>query len=242
MTEGRIEVETSAGVMPVQIFQPATSGPAVILFMDAPGIRDELENIARRIAAAGYLCLLPDLYYPIGHIRIDLRRRTEAHAEVYRVLGGSLDNRRIADDTEKLLASLPSLPGAAPGRAGCLGFSVGGRFAVQALGLFPGRVAAASSICGTGLVTDAEDSPHATIARAVDAGFVLDFASDDPAVPSSVLDVLAKTLADSGQHGDILVHANTRHGFSFPIRPMYDAQAAELSLTRALDLFGRTLR
>lgn len=242
MTEGRIEVETAAGVMPVQTFRPATSGPAVILFMDAPGIRDELENIARRIAAAGYFCLLPDLYYPIGHIRIDLRRRTEAHAEVYRVLGASLDNRRVADDTERLLARLPSVSGAALGRAGCIGFSVGGRFAVQAPGLFPDRVAAASSICGTGLVTEAEDSPHATLFGAVDAGFALDFASEDPAVPPPVLDVLARTLADSGQNGDILVHANTRHGFSFPIRPMYDALAAELSLTRALDLFGRTLR
>lgn len=242
MNEALIEVETAAGLMPVQTFLPDASGPAVILFMDAPGIRDELADIARRISAAGYVCLLPDLYYPIGHIRIDLRRRTEAHAEVYRVLGASLDNRRVAEDTERLLARLPSLPGVSAARAGCLGFSVGGRFAVQAPGLFPDRVAAASSICGTGLVTDADDSPHATVSRAVDAGFALDFASDDPAVPPSVLEILAQTFADSGQTGDILVHPNTRHGFSFPIRPMYDAQAAELSLTRALDLFGQTLR
>ena len=241
MTTGRIEIETAAGVMPVQTFWPDAPGPAVILFMDAPGIRDELEDIARRVAAAGFFCLLPDLYYPIGYIRIDLRRRTEAHAEVYRVLAASLDNRRVADDTDRLLDSLPSLDGVAPGRAGCLGFSVGGRFAVQAPGLFPDRVGAAASICGTGLVTDAADSPHATLSTAINAVFALDFASDDPAVPDAVIATLSETLAATGQKGDILVHPATRHGFSFPIRPMYDAAAAELSLTRALDLFRQTL-
>jgi len=30
--------------------------------MDARGVREEMRNMARRIAKQGYFCLLPDLY------------------------------------------------------------------------------------------------------------------------------------------------------------------------------------
>ena len=45
--------------------------PAVILYMDASGIREELKELSRRIAGQGYFCLLPDLYYRLGSIRLD---------------------------------------------------------------------------------------------------------------------------------------------------------------------------
>ena len=45
--------------------------------MDAPGIREELRNLARRIAKRGYFCLLPDMYYRIGTLRFDFVRRAE---------------------------------------------------------------------------------------------------------------------------------------------------------------------
>jgi len=43
---------------------PATS--AVFMLMDAPGIREELRDMARRLATVGYYVLLPNLYYRAG--------------------------------------------------------------------------------------------------------------------------------------------------------------------------------
>ena len=40
--------------------------PAVLLLMDAPGIREELRDMARRLATVGYVVLLPNLYYRAG--------------------------------------------------------------------------------------------------------------------------------------------------------------------------------
>ena len=41
-------------------------------------MREELRAMARRIAKHGYVCLLPDMYYRMGHLRFDVPRRDEA--------------------------------------------------------------------------------------------------------------------------------------------------------------------
>jgi carboxymethylenebutenolidase len=50
------------------ICHPERGGPfpAVFLLMDAPGIREELRDMARRLATIGYYVLLPNLYYRAG--------------------------------------------------------------------------------------------------------------------------------------------------------------------------------
>lgn len=241
MIERSLALTTASGIMPVELFHPNTTSafPAVILFMDAPGIRDELRDAARRIARAGFVCALPDLYYRIGHIRIDLTRRTDAHAAVYKALGGSLDNKLVAADTGILLAALAGIAQVQQCPAGCVGYSVGGRFSIQAAGLFPAQVAVAAAICGTGLVTDQLDSPHLAIANAAQAGFILDFAAEDPQVPIETIDTLRDTIERAGAEADIVTHPETLHGYNLPMRPMYRAVAAEASWQRVMNLLRR---
>jgi len=47
------------------ITRPAAGGPypVVLFLMDTPGKREELHDMARRIATAGYYVVLPNLYY-----------------------------------------------------------------------------------------------------------------------------------------------------------------------------------
>lgn len=243
MIEWTLDVATAQGVMPVELFRPNgdTPRPAVILFMDAPGIRDELRDAARRIARAGLVCALPDLYYRLGHIRIDLTRRTDAHAALYRVLGDSLDNRQVAGDTACLLARLAGVDSVREGPYGCLGFSIGGRFALQAAGLFPAQVKAVATVCATGLVSNAEDAPHKSLKPGMDAHFVLDFAADDPAMPSDAIDSLRAAFEQAGITPDIAIHLGTRHGYNFAMRPMFDATASETSWQRILQTMTENL-
>ncbi len=65
MVERDVSVVTKYGAMPAFAAYPDSPAPVppVILYMDAPGTREELRNMARRIAKMGYYCLLPDLYY-----------------------------------------------------------------------------------------------------------------------------------------------------------------------------------
>jgi len=63
MIERDVTVTSRNGPIPSFAACPDGPGPfpGIILYMDAPGIREELRNLARRIAKHGYFCLLPDM-------------------------------------------------------------------------------------------------------------------------------------------------------------------------------------
>ena len=69
MHERTLDIDTGEGLMETFICHPERGGPhpTVMLLMDAPGIRDELRDMTRRLASAGYFVLLPNLYYRAGH-------------------------------------------------------------------------------------------------------------------------------------------------------------------------------
>jgi carboxymethylenebutenolidase len=71
MYEKEVVVTTKYGQMPSFVACPdgpgqASQYPAIIFYMDAPGIREELRNMTRRIAKQGYFAVLPDMYYRLA--------------------------------------------------------------------------------------------------------------------------------------------------------------------------------
>ena len=67
MIEQTLDIATKDGAMETFLAKPERgSHPAVFLLMDAPGIREELRDMARRLATVGYCVLLPNLYYRAG--------------------------------------------------------------------------------------------------------------------------------------------------------------------------------
>jgi len=79
MREEHVDVTTPDGAMNCFFAYPQGNAPrpAVIIYMDVPGIREELRNFARRIADNGYVGVLPDLYYREGTVRFDLAKGEE---------------------------------------------------------------------------------------------------------------------------------------------------------------------
>src|SRR5688572_10347778 len=68
MTGERVDVRTEDGAIDCYLFAPEGHGswPAVIVYMDAFGIRTELAEMAQRLASSGYVVVLPNLYYRTG--------------------------------------------------------------------------------------------------------------------------------------------------------------------------------
>src|SRR5438067_12205096 len=60
-----IEVPTSAGALPAFLARPPGEGPApaVLVIMEAFGLNAHIKDVARRLAAEGYVALAPDLYW-----------------------------------------------------------------------------------------------------------------------------------------------------------------------------------
>jgi len=65
MIEQEIDIVTADGAMNTFTTRPDGEGsyPLVLFLMDAPGKREELHDMARRIASVGYFVMLPNLYY-----------------------------------------------------------------------------------------------------------------------------------------------------------------------------------
>ena len=65
MIEENIDIQTANGSMNTFVVFPEEDGPHPVVFflMAAPGKRDELHDMARRLASVGYFVVLPNLYY-----------------------------------------------------------------------------------------------------------------------------------------------------------------------------------
>ena len=65
MIERHLDIATADGAMNSFVVFPEEGGPfpVVLFYMDAPGKREELHDMARRLAAVGYFVVLPNLYY-----------------------------------------------------------------------------------------------------------------------------------------------------------------------------------
>ncbi len=156
MYEQHVSVTTKHGVMPSFVACPDGEGPfpAIIFYMDAPGTREELRNMARRIARHGYFCILPDMYYRLGTVLFDLPRRTDAMSAVIRASMNSLTNELVTDDTSALLGWLDANDRVKPGPVGCVGYCMSGQYITTVSARFPHRMAAAASLYGVKIVTD----------------------------------------------------------------------------------------
>src|SRR5882672_623538 len=165
MTNERISIRTRDGDCPAHVFSPEGEGawPAAIFYMDGLGIRPTLFQMAQRLADAGYVVLLPDLYYRAGPYEPLEPKKVFASGDVMGAIGhlfNSTNNRRAAEDTEALLTYLDARKDVAGRKVGTTGYCMGGAISLTAAGTYPERIAAAASFHGGNLATDSELSPH----------------------------------------------------------------------------------
>jgi len=242
MIEQDVIINTKYGRQPGYAACPSDPGafPAIILYMDAPGFRDELKIQARRIAKHGYFCLVPDLYYRLGHLRFDIPRRNDAMSAVIRPAMQSLTNAAMAEDTAGMIAFIDGQDKAKAGPLGCVGHCMSGPFAMTVAARYS-RMQATASLYGVSMVTGEPDSPH-LLASQIKGELYVGFAEHDPAVPPSVVPALDQALKAAGVRYRMETYANAHHGFCFVNRPDYDPVAAERCWDTLFDLWDRNLK
>jgi len=241
MIERNVDIQTPQGRMTTFTARPDGAGPfpVILFYMDAPAIREELYDIARRIAGEGYYVLLPDLFYRFGKIRFPFRNaRTRT---IWQAAIADMSNAEVMDDTRAMFAMLDQDAAAKKGPVGCIGFCMSGRLVTTAAGTFPDRIAAMCSMYGVGIVTAKEDSPHFLV-KDIRAECYFAFAETDATVPAYVIPTLSAELLARGTNYRLDVYPGTHHGFSFPSRDIYDRNAAESCWSIFFDMCARRLK
>ncbi len=247
MIERQLDIGTPDGACTTFVVHPERGGPhpVVLFLMDAPAIREELRDMARRLASVGYYVMLPNLYYRSGVMELWPFPTEPAALEKSRedmfALMGSLSIPLVMSDCGAMLAFADADPAADATRVGSVGYCMSGPFAISTAAAFPDRVRAAASIHGVALMTEAADSPHLA-ARGRDAGFYFACAQIDRWFPEEMIPKLAADLSANGVDAEVELYPAAEHGFVFPQRPAYDRPSAERHWERVLALFDRRLR
>ena len=244
MREQTLDIATKDGAMETFIVHPDRGAhPPVLFLMDAPGIRDELRDMARRLATTGYYVMLPNLYYRAGRDTTygpDVLTKGSAEQARMRAVRTKMTIPPVMDDIAAMIAHADAQDAAKPGPVGTHGYCMGGPYSLAAAARFPDRIAAAASFYGTWLVSDAVESPHLTLGKAKGELYVA-CAEHDELAPLPMVAELKALFEASGNAGELEMYPDVHHGFAFPQRWCYDKPAAERHWERLIALYRRRL-
>jgi carboxymethylenebutenolidase len=253
MKERIVDIPTPSGAMETFLTYPQENAPfpAVVVFMDVWGIREELFDIARRIATVGYYCMVPDFYYRQGKVRHEFRddnfrmitldsldRQTQ---ETVLAPSRKLTDAMVVEDTASLLAFLDHGEPIRAGAMGCIGYCMGGRHVFRAAANFPQRFRASVSLHGTDLVTNRPDSPHLSVTKA-EGELYCGFGEKDRFTPTTTIKTIENALRDSKVKFMYEVHKGADHGYALPDRDVYDKHAANRDWELIFQMFHRQTR
>lgn len=239
--------------MEMFVTHPEQDGPfpPVIFYMDVWGVREELYDLASRVATVGYYAVVPDFYYRQGKIRstfinergerISLAALSkEDQAKVLEPASKLADSMVVANTGDILNFFRDSGEPVKSGGAGSIGYCMGGRHAMQVAVAFPEAFIASASLHGTTLISDRPDSPHLGL-RKLRGELYCGFAEFDPYAPLSMISELGALLQDCDVRYTHAVHRGAEHGYALPDRDIFDKKAAERDWELIFAMFHRQI-
>ena len=231
--EQTIDTTTDDGDMAVVITEPATAPegggdwPTVLLFIDAPGLRQATRDYMGRMAAQGYRVVTPDLHHRHGRLLVP-----SGMEEVWAWIGSMTDDQIQHDGTCALAAAGVSedTPYVA------LGFCLGTRAVFRAMERNPDRVLAGSCWHPSFMADDKPDSPHLTASQLTRPMYLGIGEADEVqsiAMHQPFLDAVAPL-----DNVEVVTFPGADHGFTWPGNATYHETAAETSWTKTLAMFA----
>lgn len=241
----QVTIRTADGECPAYVCRPddGRPHPAVIFYTDGFGVRPTTVRMAERLAALGYVVLLPDLFYRVGpHEPLDAQA-VFASGDVRGAIGhllASTDTARAASDTAAFLDHLDGRDDVLGTAVGTTGYCMGGGISLTVAGTYPERVVAAASFHGAGLVTDSPLSPHRAVPAITGTVYVAG-ADHDAGYPPAMAAALDEALTDAGVTHRCEIYADARHGFTMDDLPVFDEAAAQRHWGELEALFAAAL-
>lgn len=252
MKEQTLNVATPDGEMATFLAMPETGGPfpPVILFMDIWGMREQLRDVARSVAAQGFACAAPSLYYRSGDVHFDHRHDDgktksifvldDADRQLMLDYAGHLTDEMAVSDAFALIQHLRTVDGVGQGYAGCFGYCMGGRHVVKVAAAHPEIFRATASLHGTALVTEDPASPHRGADR-IQGEIYFGYGGLDSYTPPDVIAAVRTAFEASPAVLHEKIHKNTDHGYAIPDRDVYSESASAADWQTIFEMFRRAL-
>jgi carboxymethylenebutenolidase len=238
-----IDVTTQDGVADAYLARPDDERrPAVLLVVDAYGLRPQIERMADRIADRGFVILAPNVFYRSGRTPVvslegigDPEQRTAVFGRVMPLIRELTPERIVRDGG----AYLDLLEQVGRGPVAITGYCMGGRVGWRLAAAFPERVAALAGFHVGSLVTDTDDSPHRSADRLA-AEVYLGYADNDRSMTPEQIAAVDGALDEAGVSFRSEVYPGAAHGYTMADTPAYDEAAAERHYDELFGLLART--
>lgn len=245
VTERAVEVKTPDGVADGFLLHPSAKGtyPAVLLWPDGFGLRRVLVDMAKRLAAQGYVVLVPNHFYRSGRAPVlpaNFDFNDPAQRAKFMAIRALMPDPAIDADSRAYFAFLDAQPQTDKRRkAGVQGYCMGGALSFRTAAALPDRIGAVGSFHGGGLVTDQPSSPHLLIPQ-TRASFLVAVAKNDDAKQPDAKDVLKAAFAKAGRPATVEVYP-ADHGWCVSDSHVYSEPAAEKAWAELLALYKKAL-
>ncbi|HEX6784447.1 MAG TPA: dienelactone hydrolase family protein [Sphingomicrobium sp.] len=245
VVETDVMVPAPDGSADAALFYPAGTGswPAVLMWPDILGLRPVFRDMGRRLAAAGYVVLVPNPFYrsrraPIVTGPFDFNDPKQVQPLM--ALKATLTDAAIDKDATAFISFLDKQKQTNRRRgAGVQGYCFAGPLAFHTAAVRSDRIRAVGSFHGGGLVTKDADSPHLLISK-TKASFVVAIARNDDQKQPDAKNVLKAAFAAAKRPATVEVYP-ADHGWCVPGSPPYNEAAAEKAWAELLKLYKANL-
>jgi carboxymethylenebutenolidase len=228
VTETNVTVKTPDGLCDAAFFHPTNgSHPGVLIWHDSLGLRPAMRVLGRRIAAAGYAVLVPNLFYrvakaPVFDASFDYANNPADRETYGRIVAPFLAPGSAERDAVAYISFLDGQPQADRRRKiGTHGYCLGGPYVLKTAAAMPDRVGAGASFHGGFLVTGKPDSPHLLAPK--------------------IKDQLRPVFDAAKLPAEIETHPNAGHGWSVPDSKTANKDAADHVWTKLVALYQSAL-
>jgi carboxymethylenebutenolidase len=246
VTERDVSVKTADGSADAALFVPAGKGkwPAVLMWPDILGLRPVFREMGRRLAAQGYVVLVPNPYYrakkaPVIEGQFDFGNKDD-WAKL-RAFKDGLTDPMVDRDSAAFVTFLDAQPQTDRRRkAGVQGFCMSGPISFRTAAVRPDRIGAVATFHPGALVTDKPSSPHLLIPKSRAAYLVLIAKNDAEKMPNEKPE-LDKAFARAKRRAKVEIYP-ANHGWSVAGSESYDEQQAEHAWAELLPFYRANLR
>jgi carboxymethylenebutenolidase len=237
-----VMVKTPDGEADAVLFYPAKGKhPAVLIWTDVFGLRPVFRDMGRRLAAQGYVVLVPNPFYRSMKATTEPDYSAPDVRKKYFPMMATLTTETTMKDGPAFMAFLDAQPQTdTKKKAGVQGYCMGGPLTFRTAAAVSDRIGGAATFHGAALVTDMPDSPHMLVPKTTARFYCGVAANDDKAQPDAK-DKLKAAFASVNRPSTVEVYEGCNHGWCVKGGAVYNEAGAEKAWAELSALYKQTL-